>query len=307
MRHLLLIVAFLFVVSCSQEVPTSFNQETAIETLKVLSADDMQGRRAGTAGNAKARAYLLQRINQFGLKPVGSSYEHPFVFKRGGNDEPEVEVNGVNLLFRMEGRGKTGKTIVVSAHYDHVGMNDVGEIFNGADDNASGVVGVLVIAEYFKTNPPENDIIFALFDAEEMGLQGAKAFVSNMSEIDPNIAFNINFDMLSRSDKNELYVAGVFHRPYLKPAVQDIARRVPVKLLMGHDDPALGPNDWTQSSDHGPFHNADVPFLYFGVEDHPHYHKISDEFDSVPIDFFLRSLQSVIIAADEVDAYLAVS
>ena len=303
MRHFILFFILLLIVSCSQVQPPKIDEEAALQTLKILSADDMQGRRTGTAGNAKARAYLLEQIKALNVNKVGPAYEHVFKFTTGEEGEPQTEVVGTNLLFRLDGAANTGKTIVISAHYDHIGVND-GEIFNGADDNASGVVGVLAIAEYFTSNPPQNDIIFALFDAEEMGLQGARAFVRNLEMIDPNIAFNINFDMLSRSEKNELYVAGAFHRPYLKPLINDIADQTPVTLLMGHDDPALGSDDWTQASDQGPFHNADIPFLYFGVEDHPHYHHASDEYDSVPIDFFIRSIQSVVIAAREVDSQL---
>lgn len=282
-----------------------FDHDAALETVKILAADEMGGRAAGTDGNAKARAYLLDRIAALDLPPVGPTYEHSFRFSPGAEGQDPVEVTGTNLLFRMEGSENNELTMVISAHYDHVGTRN-GEIYNGADDNASGVAGVLAIAEHFKANPPVNDVIFALFDAEEMGLQGARAFVRNKDLIDSNIAFNINFDMLSRSDKNELYVAGVFHRPDLKPVVDRIAASAPVTLLMGHDDPALGNNDWTFSSDHGPFHRAGIPFLYFGVEDHPHYHRPSDDWETVPVDFFLRSLETVVAAATEIDASLGV-
>ncbi len=301
------LAASMFVVLSIEASPvaaTDFDRDTALETVKTLAADEMGGRAAGTEGNAMARTYLLDRIAALDLSPVGPTFEHSFRFSRDVEGQDPVEVTGTNLLFRMEGSANSERTIVISAHYDHVGTRN-GEIYNGADDNASGVAGVLAIAEHFKANPPVNDVIFALFDAEEMGLQGARAFVRNKDLIDSNIAFNINFDMLSRSDKNELYVAGVFHRPDLKPVVERIAGSVPVTLLMGHDDPALGNNDWTFSSDHGPFHRAGIPFLYFGVEDHPHYHRPSDEWDTVPTDFFLRSLETVVTAASEIDASLS--
>lgn len=298
----ILLAVLILCVLPVRAVEDSFDKNAALETVRTLAADDMGGRAAGTNGNAKARAYLLDKIQLAGYAPVAGRYEHSFIFTPrmpGG-----VETEGTNLLFRINGNGETGKTIVISAHFDHVGTRG-GEIFNGADDNASGVAGLLAIAEFFSKHPPQNDIIFALFDAEEVGLQGARDFVRNRQKLDPNIAFNINFDMLSRSDKNELYVAGVFHRPALKPIVESIAAKVPVTLLMGHDDPALGNNDWTFASDHGPFHREGVPFLYFGVEDHPHYHRPTDEFDSIPVDFFLRSISSVVTAAREIDLYLA--
>lgn len=296
--------AFAFAVSTAAwAADDNFDKDAALQTLETLAADEMGGRAAGTDGNAKARDYLLERIKQAGYAPVGPSFEHKFKFTPR-LPTGAAEIIGTNLLFRIPGTGETGKTIVISAHYDHVGTRG-GLIFNGADDNASGVAGALAIADAFANQPPQNDVIFALFDAEEMGLQGARAFVRNREMIDPNIAFNINFDMLSRSDKNELYVAGVFHRPELKSVVETVAAQAPVKLLMGHDDPALGNNDWTFASDHGPFHRQGVPFLYFGVEDHPHYHQPSDVYESIPVDFFLRSLETVVAAAREVDSYLA--
>lgn len=280
-----------------------FDREVAIDTLRVLAADEMGGRATGTPGNARAKTYLLARIADLDVDMVGPAYEHMFQFERENEDGRTDPVVGTNLLFRINGTGDTGKTIVVSAHYDHVGTRN-GQIYNGADDNASGVAGLFAVAESFKASPPENNVIFALFDAEEMGLQGAAAFVRNLGMIDRNIAFNINFDMLSRSEKNELYVAGAFHRPYLKPVLEKIAAKAPVSLLMGHDDPALGSGDWTFASDHGPFHRANIPFIYFGVEDHPHYHQPTDDFETVPVDFFLRSIKTVVIAAREIDQNL---
>jgi len=296
------VVALTSTVAYAETV--TFDRDTATATIKILSADEMAGRRTGTEGSAKAQAYLLGRIAELNVDMVGPTHEHKFKFTTESQDGTKSDFIGNNLLFRIEGTGDTDKTIVVSAHYDHLGARD-GEIFNGADDNASGVAGVLAVAEHFKAQPPKNDVIFALFDAEEMGLQGAVAFVRNIERIDPKIAFNINFDMLSRSDKNELYVAGAFHRPELNAVIDEIAEKAPVKLLKGHDDPELGINDWTFSSDHGPFHRADVPFLYFGVEDHPHYHRPSDEFETVPVEFFLRSLETVVMAASMVDEKLA--
>jgi Zn-dependent M28 family amino/carboxypeptidase len=136
-----------------------------------------------------------------------------------------------------------------------------------------------------------------------MGLQGARALVAAYGAED-RADFNINFDMISRSDKGELYVAGAFHMPSLTPLLKAIAANASVNLLMGHDDPALGSSDWTSQSDQGVFHRVGIPFLYFGVEDHPHYHRTSDEFNTVPQDFFLRSIDTVILASHMVDQSL---
>ncbi len=282
-----------------------FNKDAAVETIKTLSADEMAGRGTGTEGNAKARMYLLDKLKTMGLEPLAGTYEYPFDFSVKRRNGEEKSFRTVNVLFRIKGTENTGKTMVVSAHYDHVGVRG-GEIFNGADDNASGVAGLLAVAEHFQKHAPKNDVVFALFDAEEIGLQGARAFVKEIPDSAGNVAFNINLDMLSRSDKNELYVASAYHNKNLTPLLTEVASKAPVKLLMGHDDPKLGANDWTLQSDHGPFHRAGIPFIYFGVEDHPHYHRPSDDFDSVPIDFFLRSIETVVMAAEEVDNKLTV-
>jgi Zn-dependent M28 family amino/carboxypeptidase len=300
----LLILSVLLMAGCSREQPASFDSQAAVETLKTLSADDMQGRATGTEGSAKARAYLLAKIANYGFEPVASGYEQAFIFQRENKAGETKEYAGVNLSFQIKGTGQTGKKIIVSAHYDHLGVVD-GKIYNGADDNASGVAGVFAVAESFHKQPPLNDFVFVLFDAEETGLGGARAYgVAN--EVAPeNIALNINFDMISRSDKNELYVAGGFHQLTLMPLINDMITQASVELIAGHDDPALGPNDWTLQSDHAIFHRANIPFLYFGVEDHVHYHQPSDDFETVPLDFFIRSLQTVVRASYLADQWAA--
>lgn len=300
----LLMLSVLLVAACSREHPAPFDSDAAVETVKILSADDMQGRATGTEGSAKARAYLLEKITSYGFAPVGASYEQPFSFERESEAGEVTQHAGVNLVFQIAGTGRTGKKIIVSAHYDHVGFND-GQIYNGADDNASGVAGVFAVAESFRNEPPLNDLVFVLFDAEEMGLQGARAYVEMLVAEADTIALNINFDMISRSDKNELYVAGGFHQPGLMPLISEMIEKAPLKLIAGHDDPALGHNDWTFQSDHGVFHRVGIPFLYFGVEDHPHYHQPSDDFGTIPVNFFIRSLQTVVMASHRADQWIA--
>ncbi len=275
--------------ACTQTVPC-----TPLQILEALSADEMGGRQTGTEGNAKARAFLRNRFAARGLE----ARNHEFTFETREGDT----LTGINLLARIEGK-TDGPFMVVTAHYDHVGTHE-GQIFNGADDNASGVAGAFAVADHFRANPPEHDVVIALLDAEEMGLQGAHALVRDGLGAGGDIALNVNFDMLSRNDKNELYAAGAFHRPDLAPLLKAIAADAPVALKLGHDDPALGSDDWTLQSDHGPFHQAGIPFVYFGVEDHQDYHQPTDVFETVPQDFFLRSIETVIMAAEMFDAEL---
>ncbi|KQV56274.1 MULTISPECIES: M20/M25/M40 family metallo-hydrolase [unclassified Caulobacter] len=266
--------------------------DKAIDDVRILSADDMQGRAPGTPGSEKARAYILSRFAQIGLSPLGDKFEQPFTYaKRDGST-----VQGTNLVARIRGM-RGGKAMVVSAHYDHLGVRN-GEIYNGADDNASGVAGLLAVAEAFKAKPPKHDVILAVVDAEEGGLRGAKAFVAAPPVPLASIALDVNFDMLSKNAKNELYVSGTAPFPFLKPILVKVATTAPVTLKLGHDTDADGKdNNWTNQSDHYAFAEKGVPWVYFGVEDHPEYHKPTDDFATVPQDFFKRSVATVVQAS----------
>jgi Zn-dependent M28 family amino/carboxypeptidase len=266
--------------------------DKAIDDVRILSADDMQGRAPGTPGSEKARAYILSRFAQIGLSPLGDKFEQPFTYaKRDGST-----VQGTNLVARIRGT-RGGKAMVVSAHYDHLGVRN-GEIYNGADDNASGVAGLLAVAEAFKAKPPKHDVILAVVDAEEGGLRGARAFVAAPPVPLASIALDVNFDMLSKNAKNELYVSGTAPFPYLKPILVKVATTAPVTLKLGHDTDADGKdNNWTNQSDHYAFAEKGVPWVYFGVEDHPEYHKPTDDFATVPQDFFKRSVATVVQAS----------
>jgi Zn-dependent M28 family amino/carboxypeptidase len=266
--------------------------DKALEDVRILSADDMQGRLVGTPGSEKARAYILSRFAEIGLSPIGERFEQPFEFaKRDG-----TKVQGTNLVARIKGT-EGGKALVVSAHYDHLGVRD-GQIYNGADDNASGVAGLLAVAEAFQAKPPKHDVILAVVDAEEGGLRGARAFAAAPPVPLTTIALNVNFDMLSKNPKNELYVAGTAPFPYLKPILVKVATTAPVTLKLGHDTDADGKeNNWTNQSDHYAFGEKGVPWVYFGVEDHPEYHKPTDDFATVPRDFFKRSVATVVQAS----------
>src|SRR5690606_566789 len=139
--------------------------------------------------------------------------------------------------------------------------------------NASGVAALLALARHFAASPPEHTIVFAALDAEEGGLRGARAFLADPPPDANAIELTVNMDLVSRNERGELYAAGAHHHPSLRPHLERIAERAPVKLRLGHDSPDLGSDDWTSQSDHGVFHAAGIPFVYFGVEDHPDYHR----------------------------------
>jgi Zn-dependent M28 family amino/carboxypeptidase len=289
-RAVLLAAAFVMLASAAPVFAAPGDK--ALDDVRILSADDMQGRAPGTPGSEKARAYILSRFSEIGVAPIGPSFEQPFDFARRDG----TKVKGVNLVARIKGT-VGGKAMVVSAHYDHLGVRN-GEIYNGADDNASGVAGLLAVAEAFKAHPPKHDVILAVVDAEESGLRGARAFVAAPPIPLSDVALDVNFDMLSKNAKNELYVAGAAPFPFLKPVLDAVAAKAQVSLRQGHDTDAAGKeNNWTNQSDHYAFGEKGVPWVYFGVEDHPEYHKPTDDFATVPKDFFKRSVATVVEAS----------
>ena len=275
---------------------------TMLRDLSVLAHDSMEGRAVATPGNAKARAFLLRRFSEIGLAPVGgTSHQHPFSYTGRNATTP---TNGVNIVGMVRGTAQPDRYIVVTAHYDHVGVRQ-GEIFNGADDNASGTAALLQVAQHFVRNRPRHSMIFVAFDAEESNLQGARAFVANPPVPAASIALNVNMDMVGRNDRGELYVAGTYHYPQLLPIVQRVVAVSEVALIPGHDRPGGSPgDDWTSASDHGPFHAAQIPFLYFGVEDHADYHKATDEFERIQPGFYARAARTVLAAVRALDASL---
>jgi len=279
--------------ACMQpkELPT-LNTNQLINDIKTLSADDMQGRLVGTAGNAKARDYITKRLIDMTVPAFEEDYNHPFTITRRNGDV----VNGINIISSI--KGEMDSIIVISAHYDHLGVRD-SLIFNGADDNASGTGGLLAIADYFSKVKPKHTLIFAAFDAEEGGLNGARAFVQDSILLE-KVKLNVNMDMISNNDSNEIYAVGTSHYPFLKPVLETVDTGE-LTLSFGHDTPDLGYNDWTMSSDHGPFHEKGIPFVYFGVEDHEHYHKATDEFETIPQEFYKKSVQLILNAIIELD------
>lgn len=276
------VIAVVFALMCTLSVSAQkrvINGQLLLQDVKVLSADSMEGRLSGTPGNKMAQDYIISRFGQIGLKPYNNSYRHTFRFERRGL----VVEDATNLIGYIP--GKSDKAIVITAHYDHVGVHK-GEIHNGADDNASGVGALLAAAAWFKKKKPYHTLIFVAFDGEEQGLQGADAFLENPPLPLEQILLNVNMDMLSINQQGELYASGAYHYPALLPYLQQVAPRPQAKLLLGHDRPEEGQNDWTRQSDHFQFHKRQIPFVYFGVEDHPHYHKPSDDFANINQTFY---------------------
>ena len=274
--------------------PASFDR--LLQDLSVLAHDSMEGRAPGTPGSARARAFLIESLRSIGATPIGESYEHDF---------ETTNTPAVNIIATVPGRdvaeGATDRYIVLTAHYDHEGVRD-GVIFNGADDNASGVAAALAIARAVVASPLAASLLIALVDSEEAGLLGARQFVRQPPVPLGQIALNVNLDMVSRT-AGLLWAVGAHHTPALRPVIKEATADAPVIVKQGHDRPnAPEGANWTNSSDHAPFHQAGIPFVYFGVEDHVDYHRSTDDFENVdPVEYLasVRTILTVLRALDE--------
>lgn len=268
-----------------------------LEDLRKLSHDAAEGRKTGTNGNEAARRFIVKQMDALHAKSLVKGYRHDFTFENRAGET----IEGVNIIGYI--RGSEEGAFVITAHYDHLGIID-GKIYNGADDNASGVAAMLAFIEYFSFNKPRHTMVFAALDAEEMGLQGAQAFVQDSARIPlEEIKLNVNMDMISVSNKNELYCAGTTQNPDLGSIIEKV-EIAGIKLKFGHDSGETSDN-WTYASDHGAFYRAGYPFLYFGVEDHPNYHQPSDIFENIDKDFYIKAahviLESIIRLDNELN------
>lgn len=294
MKHAFFILALLCSVRASAQ---NINRKQLLQDVEILSSDVYEGRKTGTIENKMAAKYIIERFKNIGLTFYQDSFKHPFVFtnKSGAN------VNGTNLIGYTKGRKK--EVIVISAHYDHIGITN-SLINNGADDNASGVAGLLAIAEYYKKHKPKNTLLFIAFDAEEGGLNGSYAYMKNTILEESRIKIDVNMDMISHNDKGELYAAGAFKTPILKKIIEGADMDTGIKILFGHDEPKLGTDDWTMQSDQGPFAQKNIPFVYFGVEDHKDYHKPTDEYQNINKDFFYGATNAILNSVIKIDKKL---
>jgi len=281
----------------SADAPTrGIDMDELMMSVETLASPDFEGRRTGTPGGLKARAWLVERFKEIGVAPFDNAYVLPFTL----NTRTGETAQGGNVAAVCPGTAGLDKVIVISAHYDHLGIRN-GQLHPGADDNASGVTVLLALARTCQQTPFRHTLVFVAFDAEEQGLRGARAFVAAPPLPRQRIALNLNLDMVSRGDKGELYAAGTRHYPQLRRLLEPVAARASVTLLFGHDAPGTGREDWTNQSDHGVFHEVGIPFVYFGVEDHADYHQPSDTANKVHAGFFGRVAYTILDALTTLD------
>ena len=298
MKHPLAVGLLLGVLGTAQTAPAiRVDSAQIVRDVETLAADDMQGRLPGTPGANRARAYLIGRLKKLGIRPVGKTFERPFTFSSPGTGPRQ----GINLVGVVPGRRNPDRYIVVTAHYDHLGVQD-GVIFNGADDNASGVAALLAVGAHFSRAAPEHSLLLVATDAEELGLQGARALMRDAPVPVSSMIVNVNLDMVGRDPGNKLFAIGVHHWPFLKPYLEKAAQP-PVVLAFGHDTPG-DPQDWTRDSDHFVFHEAGIPWIYFGVEDFDQHHRTTDDPATINRQLLTGAAGTAIAAVQQFDLHL---
>jgi Zn-dependent M28 family amino/carboxypeptidase len=288
----------------SARTSSLIDSATLLNDLKILSADDMEGRLVNSPGGEKARAFVVERFKASGVQPFGTSYLEPFTFsgRRGNTTTP-----GVNVIGHIDGSRSPQRYIVVSAHYDHIGVRN-GVVFNGADDNASGTAALFALAKYFSTHKPENSLIFAAFDAEESGDRGSAAWVKAPPVDAASIIADVNMDMIGRDPDPKLFAVGTKANPVLKPILEEVIAAAPVKLLFGHETPGGKPDtpeeDWSKSSDHYSFQSAKIPAVYIGDEDFAQHHKATDKYETMSFDFYIGAVETSLLTVQAFDKHL---
>ena len=283
--------------------PPAF-QTQLLEDVRILASDEMQGRDTGSVGGEAARAYIVGRLEALGVQAPMVGRLQPWEMT-GRSREGARTWNGVNILGMVPGTRATDRYIVVTAHYDHVGVHE-GQVFNGADDNASGVATMLALAAELKREAPEHSVLFVALDGEERGLLGARHFVEAPPVPLTSIAMNLNFDMTARAETDgKLWVTGTYQHPQFRPILEALPAQGAVSLAFGKDTPQdTGEDNWVEASDHAAFHRAGLPFLYLGVNYHPDYHRPSDDFERIDPAVFTASTQLSIASFRALDRAL---
>lgn len=317
---LLSVVSFLIIAgSCSKPKKIEFNNQELLNNIKILSNDSLQGRAFSTPGNYKAQKFIIDKFSQVELQIFQKNqYLQEFSYTFKGKKRHEVfpvrkpnenfsnvkdtTAIGGNIIGQL--KGQTNKTFVITAHFDHLGIKNE-RIYNGADDNASGVAALFTIAEYFKSKPTKHNLVFAALDAKEIGSLGAEYFLKNYTNKE-SISLNINLDMIAHSDYDpELFACGLFLYPDLRDPLED-SKSEKIQLLFGHDDPDnKEQSDWTFSSDHKVFHREKIPFIYYGVPDHKDYHRSTDTYATINTEFYIEAVKTIIRSIENLDEYLS--
>ena len=275
----------------------SINRISAEAFVGFLACDELEGREAGWKGGRIAGNYIVSLLKQWGLQPVFDDYYQPFEAYRIERQKPgrlqvhpdsiakiktgvHQKYNMRNILVKIDGK-RTDEVVVIGAHYDHLGydpMLDGDQIYNGADDNASGVSAVLQIARAFLATgqQPERTVYFAFWDGEEKGLLGSRYFAQTYPDM-KKIKGYLNFDMIGRNNNESKPKHVVYFYTESATAFGEWLKSDVEKYNL-----QLEPNyrPWDKpvgGSDNGTFAKHDIPIMWYHTDGHPDYHLPGDE------------------------------
>lgn len=289
------------------DVPSYINSITASELktyLTVVASDEMEGRDTGSPGQKKAGKYLIEQYKKMGIPfPKGATdyYQHiPAAFLNAKRNEnlPDSE----NIWAYIEGSEKPNEIVVVSAHYDHIGMKN-GEVYNGADDDGSGTVALLEIAQAFQKaknegHGPKRSILILHVTGEEHGLHGSRYYSENPLFPIANTVADVNIDMIGRRDEahaasnNYVYLIG---SDYLSTDLYNICEDMNKKYVHLNIDYKYNdrkdPNRFYYRSDHYNFAKNGIPSVFIFNGTHADYHQASDEIDKIEFDALAKRTQ----------------
>jgi hypothetical protein len=327
MNFLFKFVVLSFLISCQSsngianpepdvvtgEIAAGYAATITVEDLKthlyIIASDEFEGRNTGEPGQKKAAEYLKQfYMDQNIASPLGGTdyyQDIPTEHLRPNLNPSE------NVVAFIEGTEHPEEIIVISAHYDHVGTRD-GNIYNGADDDGSGTVGVMEIAEAFKLasdngNGPKRSILFLHVTGEEKGLLGSKFYVNFPIFPLANTVTNLNIDMIGRVDEahennpNFVYLIG---SDKLSTELHEISEAMNEKFTKLDLDYTYNdendPNRFYYRSDHYNFAKNNIPIIFYFNGTHEDYHRPSDTPDKINYDVLAKRSQLVFYTAWEI-------
>lgn len=294
------------------EYANSITAQDLKKHLYIYASDEMEGRMTGTKGQKKAAEYIRDFYKKEGIAaaPGTTDYfqEVPESYFAGKREPRSSE----NVVAFIKGSEKPEEVIVISAHLDHVGMDNEGNVFNGADDDGSGTVAIMEIAQAFQKavkdgKGPKRSILFLHVTGEEIGLYGSRYYTENPLFPLENTVCNLNIDMIGRIDPdkkenpNYIYLIG---SNKISQELQDISAEVNEKytqleLDYKYDDPD-DPNRFYYRSDHYNFAKNNVPIIFYFNGVHEDYHKITDTPDKIEYDLMAERAKLIFLTAWEV-------
>lgn len=278
------------------------------DQLYFYASDEMEGRYTGSPGQKKAVEYLKSLYEKMGV--AGGNLDGTYFQTVPGSYFNKPDLTSENVLGFIKGTEKPEEVLVISAHLDHIGTKN-GVVFNGADDDGSGTIALIEIAEAFKKAAqdgygPKRSILFLHVTGEEIGLYGSKYYSEHpVYEMENTIA-NLNIDMIGRIDpKREaktdyIYLIG---SDMLSQDLHDISEMANEKYMKldldytynGKDDP----NRFYYRSDHYNFAKNDVPVIFYFNGTHEDYHRAGDTADKIEYELYQKRTQLVFVTAWE--------